>query len=251
MTTSTRANYQRLEELDGPVADAVLQWTLALADTKHKLGIRTSEWINGSPALEAAVGTSAMTQDELGHARSLFAFLKEFPGAPKGIGAENDLEARDDYYCPRSLNDPWPSWMDVIAANVLVDRALHVAVESFRDSTFAPLRGRCAKIVQEEEFHRIFGDTWLARLARWDEKKRGSLQASLNYFWTAAVGWFGPDDDAIVRTLYEHGILQATPADMRQRWLEQVTPLLQDNGLTPPAAEVDWSGWNAMYRDLV
>jgi len=251
VTTQTMMTYQRIEELDGRVAAAVLQWTLALADTKHKLGIRTSEWINGSPALEAAVGASAITQDELGHARSLFAFLKEFPGAPEGIGAENDLEARDDYHCPRLLNDPWPSWLDVIAANVLVDRALNVAVEAFRDSTFAPLRGRCAKIVQEEEFHRIFGDSWLARLAGWDEEKRGKLQESLNHFWGTAVGWFGPDDDPIALTLYQQGILQATPAEMRRRWLEQVGPLLQKNGLTSPAADVDWSGWNAAYRDLV
>lgn len=250
MTTQGMVTYQRMEELDGRVADAVLGWTLSLADTKHKLGIRTSEWVNGSPALEAAVGISAMTQDELGHARSLFAFLKEFPGAPAGIGAENDLEARDDYYCPRRLNDPWPSWMDVIAANILVDRALHVAVEAFRDSTFAPLRGRCAKILQEEAFHRIFGDSWLARLAGWNEEKRGKLQASLNYFWETALGWFGPDDDAISLILYENGILNATPVEMRRRWLEHVTPLLEKNGLEPLAAEVDWSGWNATYRDL-
>ena len=251
MITPTMTTYQRLEELDDQVAGAVLHWTLALADTKHKLGIRTSEWINGSPALEAAVGASAMTQDELGHARSLFAFLKEFPAAPAGIGAENDLEARDDYYCPRLLNDPWPSWLDVIAANVLVDRALHVAVQAFRNSAFAPLRGRCAKILQEEEFHRIFGDIWLARLAGWDEEKRRQLQASLNHFWGTAVGWFGPDHDPVALALYEQGILHATPAEMRRRWLDQVGPLLQKNGLKPPAAAVDWSRWNATYRDLV
>ncbi len=244
------ATYQRVEELDGRAAAALLQWGLSLADTKHRIGIRTSEWVNGGPALEAAVGASAMTQDELGHARSLYAILKDFPGVPPGIGAENDLEARDDYYCPHQLHDPWPSWLDVIAVNVLLDRATTIAVAATRDSAYGPLKGRTAKILQEEEFHRIFGDSWLAKLSRMGPDIRGRLQASLDHFWGTAVAWFGPDDDDTVMALYNQGILNAPPAQMRQSWLDEVTPLLQKHGLTIPPSQLDWAGWQAAYREI-
>jgi phenylacetate-CoA oxygenase PaaI subunit len=227
----TVVRYQRVEELEAAVADALLQWGLALADTKHRIGIRTSEWVNGGPALEAAVAASAMTQDELGHARSLYAILKEFPGAPPGIGAENDLLARHHYYCPSLLNEPWPSWVDVIAVNVLLDRATMIAVTAARDSAYLPFKGRTAKILQEEEFHRIFGDSWLAKLARMNGPIRGKLQASLDYFWETAVNWFGPDDDDTALMLYHNGILNTTPAQMRQQWLAEVTPLLEKQSL--------------------
>jgi phenylacetate-CoA oxygenase PaaI subunit len=231
MSIQTVASYQRVEELEPGVADALLQWGLSLADTKHRLGIRTSEWVNGGPALEAAVGASAMTQDELGHARSLYAILKEFPGAPPGIGAENDLLARHHYFCPPLLNERWPSWVDVIAVNVLLDRATMIAVTAARDSAYLPLKGRTAKILQEEEFHRIFGDSWLGKLARMNEPMRGKLQASLDYFWETAVTWFGPDDDDTALTLYHNAILNATPAQMRQQWLAEVSPLLEKHSL--------------------
>lgn len=249
MSAPAVTRYHQVADLGPELTPTVLRWTLSLADTKHMLGIRLSQWVNRSPALEAAVGVSAMTQDELGHARSLFAFLKDFPGAPPGIGAENDLEAREDYYCPRSLRNPWPSWMDVIAANVLLDRALQVAVTAFHDSAYAPLRGRCSKILQEEHFHRIFGDQWLARLAHWDDEKRAALQRSLNRFWDIALAWLGPDDEATTRLLCEREILNTTPAGMRQQWLAEVEPLLQAHGLQPPPAVHDWSGWDGRYRD--
>jgi 1,2-phenylacetyl-CoA epoxidase catalytic subunit len=243
------SSYQRVEDLPADVANDVLRWTLSLADTKHRLGIRTSEWVNGGPALEAAVGASAITQDELGHARSLYGVLRDFAAAPDGIGAENDLQARTVFYNPRVLNQPWSSWLDVSAANVTLDRALHIAVAALRGSTFAPLHGRAAKILQEEEFHRIFGDSWLARLAQRDDL-RGRLQASLERFWRTAVGWYGPESDRIAGTLYQVGILTRTPDELRQRWLEQLIPLLERHNLQAPDWEANWSTWDDGFRDF-
>lgn len=242
-------SYQRVEDLPADITNDVLRWTLALADTKHRLGIRTSEWINGGPALEAAVGASAVTQDELGHARSFYAVLRDFDGAPEGIGAENDLQARATFYNPRVLNQPWASWLDVVCANVTLDRALHIAVAALRGSTFAPLHGRAAKILQEEEFHRIFGDGWLAKLAKRDDL-RERLQATLDRFWQAAVAWYGPENDPIAETVYRHGIVTATAGELRQRWLEQIIPLFERNNLQPPAWEPEWSTWDATFRDF-
>lgn len=249
MTSRITTSYQNLEELDLETAGALLRWTLSLADTKHRFGIRISEWVNGGPALEAAVAASAITQDELGHARSLYAMLKEFPGAPAGIGAENDLQARQAYFCPRALHVPWPSWLDVITANVLLDRATNIAVTAGRSSTFGPLKGRMAKILQEEQFHRIFGDSWLAKLARMGGDMHTRLQASLAHFGKMAMAWLGPDDDGDVALLREADILSASPKVLRSRWLDEVIPLLEKYGFAAPDAQVDWTGWDGSYRD--
>jgi 1,2-phenylacetyl-CoA epoxidase catalytic subunit len=250
MSPTVTTSYQRFGELEPEVGRALLSWILSLADTKHRVGIRTSEWVNGGPALEAAVGASAITQDELGHARSLYAMLKDFPDVPAGIGAENDLEARDIYYCPRPLGETWPSWLDVIAANVLLDRATNIAVAAGRASTFGPLRGRTAKILQEEKFHRIFGDSWLAKLAGNDNEHRARLQASLDHFGQIAVAWFGPDDDKDAALLKESGILNKSLREMRAQWLDELIPLLGKNELALPNLDIDWTGWDKEYRDI-
>ncbi len=242
--------YQSVEELEPAVAHTLRQWLMALADTKHRLGIRTSEWVNGTPALEGAVGASAISQDELGHARSYYSVLRYFPGVPEAIGFENDLEARDVYYNPRQLNQSWSSWLDLIAANVLLDRALQLAVAATRTSQYGPLQTRSAKVLQEESYHRIFGDSWLARLAARQDKVTGRLQNSLNSFWGTAIAWIGPDDDPIIHQLVETNILNSTPAAMRQRWLDEVTSLFSKHGLAVPDSTPNWSKWDSEYRDI-
>ena len=51
---------------------------LVLADTKRLLGTRYAEWILGAPELETGIACASMAQDEWGHARLLYALLKEF-----------------------------------------------------------------------------------------------------------------------------------------------------------------------------
>lgn len=248
MSATTYApRYQSAANLSPAVNAALLQFGLALADTKHRYGVRLSEWSHSAPALEASVGCASMTQDELGHARSLFAMLRDLPGAPADLNPETDM-TREKHYNPRFLDAPWPSWADVIAANVLLDRALNVVFESARRSQYGPLGGRVAKILQEERFHHVFGESWLARLASGGEAARDRLQAALNRVAPVASAWFGPPDDATLAALGGAGILSTNSPQLRETWLSRVRPLLDRCGLSLPPVEHDWSTWNAERR---
>lgn len=248
ITTTARPTYENLESLPPELVDPILRWTLSLADTKHRIGIQLSHWVTGTPALEAAVSAAAITQDELGHARSLFSILRHFPEAPEGMGAENDLEARLIYFAPRTLESRWESWLQVIAINVVLDRALQCAVESFQGSTFAPLAGCSAKIIQEERFHRIFGDTWLKRLGE-NEDIRAQLQEHINWAWAIADGWIGPDDDSTNASLVDAGVLTQSTSQQREKWVKETIDVLERANFQQPASRTDWSMWNPEFRE--
>lgn len=247
-TMAPKTVYENPESLPSELGDALLSWALSLADSKHRIGIQLSHWVTGTPALEAAVSAAAITQDELGHARSLFSILRHFPDAPEGIGAENDLEARQIYYAPRALEPRWESWLQVVAINVVLDRALHLAIESFQGSAYGPLAGCAAKIMQEERFHRVFGDSWLARLGE-DADTRVQLQEQINWAWAIADGWIGPDDDATVCALVEAGLLSQTVGGLRARWIAETAAVLDQAGFQQPASRTDWSTWAVEFRD--
>ncbi len=240
--------YQSAKDMSPELATAVLQWVLAVADSKHRIGLQFSHWVTGTPALEGAVGAAAITQDELGHARSLYGLLRDFPGAPEGVGAENDLQARDVYYAPDALTARWESWFQVIAINILLDSALQMAISQTIGSSYHPLAGRTAKILQEEQFHRIFGESWLKRLVKEKPALRESLQQKLDWAWQIADQWLGPESDPVSGLLVEEGVLGANTAVMRQQWLEQVTPILTEHNFDIPANTSDWSNWNPQFR---
>lgn len=247
---SVKELYQHVDDLAPDLASAILQWTLSLADTKQRVGIQFSHWVTGTPALEAAVGSAALTQDELGHARSLYGLLRDFPGAPEHLGGENDLSARSVFYSPAALMPKWESWLQVVAINVVLDRALQEAIAAMNDGPYRPLATRISKILQEERFHRIFGDQWLSRLAAREDKVTQELQSAINWAWQITLEWLGPDNDPTTALLLANNVLNCDVATIRQRWLSDVTPLLSQNNLTVPELSPDWSRWDPKFRHV-
>lgn len=197
-----------------------------LADNKYLLGRGLAEWTNRAPALEAAVAAAAMTQDELGHARSLYATLSSTPDVPEAYLNE---ERRAQLLGAPILEQPFQHWTDFVAAVGLFDRAMTLVFEAMHNSGYEPLRQRAAKIVQEEWFHRKYGEGWLKQLAR-QPKTRKAMQDAVNQFWQPTADWLAViQEDSIAESVLTENV-QA----LRQRWINETEALLSKCGLTTP-----------------
>lgn len=198
---------------------ALADLVLALADTKRFLGLRYAEWCDGAPALEASVAASAMAQDELGHSRALLPLLKDFPEIDPGIPEE---APRDQYSSVVFLDKPFTTWPTFVAANVLIGEALTTALQAAKQSCYIPLRTRAVKILEEERFHWLHGEGCFKRIAK-SGKEAADLAAQVEEILPQALCWFGrPEDDRLVRA----GIVDATPDELRTRFLNHVGPLI-------------------------
>jgi len=103
MNTRTRTDNQALF--------AILS---SLADNKQAVGRRYAYWCNGAPALEAAVAAAAMTQDELGHARTLYPLLDDFVQAEADL-SQVEPETRTLHYHLAFLDKDFEGWSDFVA----------------------------------------------------------------------------------------------------------------------------------------
>ena len=198
---------------------------LVLADSKRLLGTRYAEWILGAPELETGIACASMAQDEWGHARLLYALLKEF-------GDDVDqLEHGRDSAAYRNLEvlDHAPgSWPDVVVLNALVDSALTVQLEALAESEYAPLRQRVGKLVEEEVFHSAHGLAWARRLSG-TAAGSAALAASVEKTLIPVARWFGNAEFAGLRTV----------------WLERVAPVLNGAGA---ALNFDFDGFDPATR---
>ena len=197
-----------------------------LADNKYLLGRRFSEWTNRAPALEAAVAAAAMTQDELGHARSLYAALQSASDSPEAYLKEGK---RDQLLGVSILEKPFQHWAEFVAAAVLFDRAMTLVFEAARHSGYEPLRQRAAKILQEEWFHRQYGEGWLRKLAA-EPKTRAVMQAAVTQFWQPTADWLTTTNDDSTA----EGVLTESAEALRERWMNETKALLAECGLTAP-----------------
>jgi ring-1,2-phenylacetyl-CoA epoxidase subunit PaaC len=233
----------------------------SLADNKQAIGRRYAYWCNGAPALEAAVAAAAMTQDELGHARTLYPLLDNFSQAeedPRQI----EPETRTLHYALAFLDQDFQGWTDFVATNFLLDTALTTFFEAAQHSSYEPLRQRARKIIQEEHIHQVHAQGWVRRLAKAGGAVRTALIHSLERLWNETLCWFGPNDDLIMQQLYQEGIIDATPDELRSRYLSKIMPTLTSVGIDMPVLfdaltkhwqtceALPWSAWNATSRRL-
>ncbi len=237
----------------------LLNFLLQLADNKYILGKRYSEWTNRAPLLEAAVAAAAMTQDELGHARSLYPLLRNFPDAPPVLKKEED---RDDLTNIAFLDAPFAHWTEFVATNFLFDQALTVVFEATRECVFEPLKQRAEKISQEEKFHAMYSNTWLRSLSKEGTKARQSLHDSLHRFWPEVLCWLGNPEDPYQQYALEEGVLCDDIETLRQKFLSRVGPLLQELEFGLPfryndassrwelTSELPWDRWDAKTRRI-
>lgn len=224
------------------MSDAILQadlrrLILTLADTKRILGIRYSDWLLGAPSIEAGIAASGMTQDEWGHARLLYALLKDFGEDPAPV--EHDREPSEYASCD-ALDASAEDWADVVAFMAVVDNALTLLLEGFAEGSYEPAAGRAGKMIAEEGFHGEMAAAWVRRLASGSSEARSRVAAACAAQLPRTLAWMAPDDES-GRRLAEAGIIPSAEV-MLQRFADRHGALLAGAGVDLP--DPDRSGWD-------
>jgi len=229
--------------LPDAIRTGVRDLVLVLADSKRVLGMRYAEWMLGAPELEASIACSSMAQDEWGHARLLYALLRDFGDDVTHI--EHGREAHD--YCNIEVLDrAAASWPDLVALNALVDTALTIQLEALQESAYAPIRQRVSKLLEEERFHGAHAAAWVSRFARSNPRARDAMADALRQVLPGVLRWFGPDSPSV--PLAPAGIVDAEGGALRLRLAERVAPLFEELGITAVVTAPDFTGFDEARR---
>lgn len=202
-----------------------------------------------------------MTQDELGHARTLYPLLEDFVQA-EADPSQVEPMTRTLNYALAYLDNDFQGWSDFVATNFLVDTALTTFFEAAQNASYEPLRQRARKIVQEERIHQVHAEGWVRRLAKAGGAVRAALVGSLEGLWGETLCWFGPNDDPTMQQLYNEGIIDAAPDELRSRYLQKIMPTLSGLDIEVPVSfnatakrwelsqPLPWATWDAASRRL-
>lgn len=228
------------DALDEATRSALRRFVLSLADSKRILGIRYSDWILGAPSIEAGIAASSMCQDEWGHARLLYAMLKDLGADPAAVEHERSAE---EYASVDALDAPFPDWAAVTAGMLLVDGALTVVLGSFARGRFEPATTRVPKMLAEEAFHRSLGEAWYRRLAlSTAAEAQDRLRRATEGVLPPVLAWVGASDGP-AHLLVEAGAV-APPAELLAAYREDVRDCVALLGLDVDAARGSDS-WDA------
>lgn len=213
-------------DLADTVRDAVRDLILVLADSKRLLGMRYGNWMLGAPELEAGIACASMAQDEWGHARLLYALLKDFDDDVDTLEHGRDAA---EYRSIEALDTEPASWPGLVAVNTFVDQALTVQLEALSQSAYLPLRQRVQKLIEEEAFHSAHGGAWLRRIAGAGPDAHTVMHEAAASVLPVVLRWFGPDSSRM-HSLQEASITDASGSDLRARFLQRTAPFIRATG---------------------
>jgi ring-1,2-phenylacetyl-CoA epoxidase subunit PaaC len=231
-------------DLNSDVRTAVRDLILVLADSKRLLGMRFGNWILGAPELEAGIACASMAQDEWGHARLLYALLRDFGDQVDDLEHGRDVTG---YFGMAVLDGEPPSWPGLVAINALADTALTVQLQALATSTYVPLRQRVQKLIEEEAFHAAHGAAWLRRIAGAGSEGRQLMQEAVAVVAPGVLQWYGPDS-ARASALVDAGVASMSGSALREQFIQRVAPLLESASISIPATEPDFSTFDEAAR---
>ena len=203
-----------------------------MADDLLIIGHRNSEWTGLGPALEEDIAFSSMAQDKVGQSLALFQILQELGENEPDIVAftRND----NQFHCCQLVEYPIGEYDFSLARHFFYDHADALRFEMLQQSVFEPLAMVCRKFRGEVKYHTMHADVWVKNLANGNEESKARMQSALNEVFPLALGIFETGD--YEKELSESGIFAGEVA-LREKWLEKVTAVVQNAGLTLPSVD--------------
>jgi ring-1,2-phenylacetyl-CoA epoxidase subunit PaaC len=207
---------------------SVREQLLELADDELILGWRNSEWTGIAPFLEEDVAFSSIAQNEIGHARALYALAAEELGTTADELAFD--RSPDDYRCAQLVELKRLDWAPTIARHYLYETADAVRIEALKNSEDPEVAGLAGKIDREEAYHRMHAEMWIDRLQATEEGTR-RLHEAVGELWPYALGVLADDlrppwvEEARVRLRFEPPDVEPLgrgdhTGDLRELWEE-------------------------------
>jgi ring-1,2-phenylacetyl-CoA epoxidase subunit PaaC len=252
------AHSEFLVENDDALA-ALVNLIAVIGDNVYFLGRRVSEWADAGPLLESTAACAAITQDKLGQSRAIYPLLEDlpWPNPPTGLQGEVDRSRR---YSVSFLDDPLPSWTNVVAALALVGPAVNTVLEAVEHSCYEALARRAHRILDEERLTSAYAESLVRQIA-YEERGRKLFQERVDDLFPEMLCWFGPDGEEGIEALKAEDLIGMGNEEMRQRYLGKVVPLLQECGIEVPVewseserrweyGELPWIEWNQLQRRL-
>lgn len=214
---------------DGAARDVLL----ALADDEVCMGHWYATWIGLAPFLEEDLATTSIGQDELGHARALYALVDPDLGTDD-VALDALVYGRppDAYRCAWLVEDPCPAWEELFVRHLLYDEAEAVRWQALRTSTVPGVAGLAERALVEEQYHTRHARSLFGRLARGGPAARSRLAAAFERLLPLAVDLFEPtagEPDALGA-----GVLAASSAEQESTWRARLDELARAGGMALP-----------------
>ncbi len=235
--------------------NAILDYTLRLADDALIIGQRLGEWCGHGPVLEQDIALTNAALDHLGRARSLYQSaadlfnqlpqderIKVFMSvaiqnlvAAGGKLDEDDLAYLRDGWDFRNVllvEQPNNDWAYTIARSFFYDAFNFYFFAALQESSVETLAAVAEKSLKEVTYHLRWSSEWVIRLGDGTDESHERMQKAVNELWmyTGELFLMNETDKSLLQQNIGVDLSKIKPL-----WLERVRSVFNEATVNVPA----------------
>ena len=219
-----------------PQQQALIDFTLQLADNALILGHRNSEWTGHGPVLEQDIAISNIALDLVGQARYFYQYAARLINQSGGQVTEDTLAyLRDGWDFKNCLlvEQTNGDWARTILRQFFFSAAQYYLYERLQYSKDSELAAISEKAFKEVIYHLRWSSEWVIRLGDGTAESRSRMETALEDLWKFTGELF-------IAASYESSLVQegiaADLSSLQPKWEEKVREVFSEAGLSWPGS---------------
>lgn len=213
------------------VKDALFNYCLRMGDSGLILGQRLAEWISKGPTLEEDIALTNISLDQIGQARSMYAYAAKIEGLGR---TEDDIAyLRDErsYFNFLLAELPNGNFADTMARQLFIDVFNYHFYQKLAESSDERFAAHGAKSLKEVTYHLRHSGEWVVRLGDGTEESHQKIQKAIDDKWMFTGDLFEMNayDELLIDLQIGVDLEQIRPL-----WQKMVAEILERATLTLP-----------------
>ncbi len=233
--------FETAQEIPEEMRKLIVKLMVVQADTEFASIQQHRPWLDHAPTLEDRWIEARIVADEARHGLQACRILRDF-GEEGQRYIDELLTKKEGEHKLDAFNMKFDRWSDVGAFCCFVDRVGVYQLRAFQECAYGPLARAMPLMLSEEQLHLNFGYSVLKRMAKDEGKYCGTkeeAQAAIRKWYPRALDMFGHSHSETSRRAIEMGLKRWTNEEARERYIQEITPLVRSMGLELPAPDFD------------
>jgi ring-1,2-phenylacetyl-CoA epoxidase subunit PaaC len=210
---------------------ALLEYTLRIADDSLILGQRLSEWCGHGPILEEDIALTNISLDLIGQATNFFDYAVKLEGSGKTHDDFAFLRLEKDYKNLLLVEQKNGHFGDTMARQFFFDVFRKLYFQELVNSTDSEIAAIAEKSLKETRYHVKHSSEWMIRLGDGTEESHEKIQESVNYLWRFTEELFFMD--SVDEILLKDGI-SIDLSKLKTSWMDYVQAIFEEATLSLP-----------------
>jgi len=210
---------------------ALIAYTLRLADNALVLSQRMIEMVTAEPELEEELANANFALDFIGQARMLYTHAGKLEGRGRSEDDFAFLRGEQEFRNLLLLEQPNGHFGDAIVRQYLFEAFYLHLLEALTGCDDSGLAEISARAIKEVRYHLRHSAQWLVRLGDGTEFSHARMQAALDDVWRFTGEMFAADEGDVAMEKQFNGPKLAA---IHARWRADVAAVVSEATLTLP-----------------